>query len=238
MRTPQVLAPDTGTYKLQRALLIYHSPRGGHYVSAHQIDTSGKLLAGHAAKRNDLRELANSIVTNTAIEGWIAPSMLYLGADLIVWHRPAGIDSLFFKTEGKSGPLAKLGSIRAPQPALVFAASRRGWYVWALSGAARPGPDSPLMHAPYFNVWKSGAICTGNVELPKRLAPETTAKFEAAFFGSNFTHPNHNAITKTDTAALWADLHDGAEIFPADELVPTGKTLGQVIAKLIKGDPL
>lgn len=238
MKTPQVLAPDTGTYKLQRALLIYHSPRGGHYVSAHEVDiNNGQLLAGHAAKTSDLRELANSIITRTAVEGWISPSMLYLSADMIIWHRPASIETLFFNTKDR-GPLSGVRSIRAPQPALVFAAFRNGWYVWALAGADRPGPDTPLMNAPYWNVWKSGSICTGNVQLPKRLGPETTAKFEDAFFGSNFTHPNHTAITKTDTAALWADLHDGAETFPADELIPTGKTLGQAIAKLIKGDPL
>src|SRR5271165_839828 len=134
---------------------------------------------------------------------------------------------MFFRTgselEGVSGN-------RFPHPALVFVVRSNVLYVRALFANRRPGPDSKLAAAPYWNIDSNGAVCAGTMRTPKSLTVTSIAAWQQAFFQSEFTHPGGGGrLTKRrgGTTALWKSLA-GKERFPLATLVEL-ETLNQYL---------
>ncbi len=223
-------------YKLKRALLLYQSANGySHYASTHAIRTEGGhpvIGEGKPLSEAALRDVLAKFAGMRGLGGWICPEILYLDRDMIVWHRPPAPRSVFFKAEK---PIGKRSAI-TPQPHLVFAARRHGWNVVAITGT--PGPDARVFHAPHWNVYDGGSICTGNVTLPSQLTPATVKGFEDAFFDSYFTHTNNPKSTShpKGPAALWTELLDGQHAaFPTQYLTPMNCTLEGWVRRLPRG---
>ena len=90
-----------------------------------------------------------------------------------------------------------------------------------------------MFRAPYFNVWESGQICVGNVDLPERATAEKLDEWTSAFFDSWFTHPNvHNNLVRYRGGAyrFWRDMLDGKHVvFPERTLVDLDRTLGEAL---------
>lgn len=226
------------TVRLKHALLVYEDEQTA-FVTAHPVSIikgRPQIGPGVPASRGALADLAGKLAAATVLSGFLPPQLLYLGPRAIAWWRPAAPATMFFNCEGKQ--YAEIGerSGKTPQPALVFAVSGERWYVHAVRGSERPFAGTRLHRAPYFNVWKSGEICTGNVKLPDRLDPEVLGDFESAFFGSNFTHANDpKGLTRYKGGAirLWRDLLAGRhDTFPENSLAATGSTLGDLVKKL------
>ncbi len=234
MKPTCVERPPSSNYKLASAALVY-SNGGDSFITLHDVTTrDGKasIGAGVPATRSRLRRLVETLAPQTAMKGWVDARLLYIAADILVWWRPAGVATMHFARHGKY----RARSGQAMQPPLVFAVSDRGWAVWAVSTTERPTPNTPLAHAPYFNVYEEGGICTGDVKLPRDIGPDTIRQFEDAFFDSRFTHPNHDDITKSAPFEVWASqLDQHPRPFPADELVAIKHTLGDVVGRMTKG---
>jgi PRTRC genetic system protein B len=232
MKSPQVLATEAGEFTLDAAILVYRNSRqASGYISTHTIergdDGRAQLGTGKPACRRDIANLLDFAGADLGIRGWMGENVLYTARDVMVWWRPASPATMFFTSPKAQG--------QAAQPALVFAVAGNAWYVWALERNERPTPSTMLQNAPYFNVWKDGQICTGDVKLPAEIAPDTTADIEATFFNSRFTHPNHDAICTRiiKPADLWKTLmSESGKPFPAQLLVPYEHTLGQVVESL------
>ena len=96
---------------------------------------------------------------------------------------------------------------------------------------------TPLFQAPYFNVYGTGAICQGNVDVPTGgFAGSVADRIEAwnkAFFDSFFTHPNTQGPLvnyKGGPYRFWRDMLDGRHaVFPESALVPLGTSLAKVL---------
>lgn len=152
----------------------------------------------------------------------------------MIWWRPAGKARVFFRTK-------ELGNKSAvvPHPALLFAVIGGQWSVHALKDSVRPTMDTPLFHAPYFNVYDHGNICVGSAAIPDRLSPSTIATWEQAFFESEFTHVN-GQIKKIahprGEYAFWKEMLEGKyDDFPTELLVPKENVVLADLLKPIRG---
>ena len=154
---------------------------------------------------------------------------------LVWWRRPTPARMWFNTSEDE-----RLGQRQgmAPQPGLVFATSGDGWSVWAVKGSERPDRDTAMYQAPYFNVSNTGAICVGNVTTPRGYAASVADGYEAAFWGSRFTHPNVHirrqlTLWRGGCSALWVSMLAGKhKKFPDSALTPLKRTLGDVIEQI------
>jgi PRTRC genetic system protein B len=251
-----ITAQEAGRWVLSQAILVYEAlNRQSVYATVHKVEGNAKgfrLAYGVPATKEACAQLARSLGAAATLSGFTPANLLYLGARTVMWWRPAAPTRVFFDTtksaagdqrEDKShaSVIGKRNGI-TPQPGLVFSVTSSAWYVHALRGTARPEPDTALLRAPYFNVWKSGQVCTGNVRLPETLSTAALDRYERAFFDSEFTHPNvHGAERLTrhpkGSYRLWAELLAGEHAeFPAGQLVDAKLTLKDLAAQLEKAE--
>jgi PRTRC genetic system protein B len=251
-----ITTAERPTWQLSRAVLVYLGERGGAYATLHSVETNGRdhrLASGVPATREACADLARALGATSTLCGFVPPNLLYLGAKSLVWWRPPGRARIFFDTtkdaagdqaDDKSGAalIGKRNGV-VPHPGLVFAVSGGRWYVYAAKGAERPGRSSALLRAPYFNVWASGEICSGNVRLPDTLSTDALERYERAFFDSEFTHPNARGREKlihysSGAYGFWRDMLKAyaASDFPVQHLVELKLTLQGLVKRLEKGD--
>ena len=104
--------------------------------------------------------------------------------------------------------------------------------VWALGEDTRPSMDTPLFLAPYYNLYTHGAMCAGNVALPKTLTERDITNWETYFYDTEFTHSNYHGAAVTQRAGghdkLWRALRFRQEWrgFPKAWLTPA-PTVGE-----------
>ncbi len=253
-------AKEQQRWQLKNAVLVYeaerHTGEGSVYATVHGIRSHGRKLAldaGMPATKEACAELARSLGAASTLSGFVPKDLLYLGARSIAWWRPAAHATLYFDTtkaaagdQQEDKTHAKtIGkrSGRTPQPGLVFAVTPGNWYVYAVKGRGRPDARTTLFRAPYFNVWASGRICTGNVRLPESLSTSALERYERAFFDSEFTHPNVNGRERlvrheSGSYTFWKELLDRPLTiteFPEGALVDAKVTLEGLVKQLEKG---
>jgi PRTRC genetic system protein B len=223
-----------GTLALREAVLIYRGAQGTAFATVHDIaviDGEATILAGKAMTPRAAIALAKGLSKAVSHGGFIPESALYIDGDLLLWWVPPARRHIAFRSKELGAD--ERGEV-VPHPGLVFAASSRVWAVWAVKGDRRPALDTPLYQAPYFNVWQDGRICQGNVEVPQGTTAEKIDAWNAAFFGSFFTHPNvpKNLVKyRGGSTRFWRDMLDGKfATFPEKVLVPANATLQDLLA--------
>ena len=108
-----------------------------------------------------------------------------------------------------------------PMPGLVFVCSP-GREPRIYAARSQPaGPQSPLYHAPLFNVFSEGRTCPGTHKYPERVE-EIPESFFASFFSKAGQHEGRSKKHPKDLLALWEEL-DGKRRYPLRDLVPIGK---------------
>jgi PRTRC genetic system protein B len=224
--------------QLTDALLMYRSGDGAVYATTHpiQMETDNparKIIgAGVPLTKTALAEFAKLVGAATSFDGFVPDNLLYTGPNMIAWWTPASIRKCWFRSPNKfiGTQLAEVA-----HPALVFVAVPGDWFVFALAESARPGPDTKLQHAPHFNVWNGGRICTGNVDLPGTADSSAIGAYERAFFNSNFTHPNRTDATnhRGGMTSLWrAQIKRPNPEQMRRALKPAGETLRKAIERI------
>jgi PRTRC genetic system protein B len=209
--------------KLYQAVLLYKNDHGKRYMATvhgvvqQEADGTPLLGSGQLLSTAALRELTKQLGTSCPAE-FLPENVVARTPELIAWWTPAAVRPMFFRAgselEGVSGK-------RFPHPALLFVVCSNVLYVCALSASLRPGPDSKLAAAPYWNIGSDGAVCAGTMRAPKSLTVTSIAAWQQAFFQSEFTHPGgRGRFTKRrgGTTALWKSLA-GKERFPLSALI-------------------
>lgn len=233
-----IIGDGEAVLKLSSAVLLYESNRGHVYATSHQVSLDPNHLgrpiigAGVPLSKDTLAKFAGAVAAATAFSGFLPESLLFSSPNVIAWWTPAQVRTTWFKKAG-SGTIEGHGP--AAHPALVFVATPNDWFVFALRKSARPAPGDHLCHAPHFNVWEGGRICTGNVDLPATFGAEVIDRYETAFFRSHFTHPNRGDAVKYKGGMqkLWQDQL--AEPDPEKmrrALVDSKETLQAAIARI------
>lgn len=105
-------------------------------------------------------------------------------------------------------------------PGLVFVCSP-GRPPRVYAAKRRPvSRDTPICHAPLFNLFQNGRSCPGTHKYPERVE-EVPESFMASFFTREGQHQGRSRKHPDDLLALWEEL-DGKKRFPLRDLVPLG----------------
>jgi PRTRC genetic system protein B len=154
--------------KLHQAVLVYRNEQGSrhmatvHSVIQSQSDGPPLLGSGQLLTTAVLRELTWALRTACPIE--VLPERVVARtAELLVWWAPAMMRPMFFRAGSE---LSELSGCRFPYPALLFVVCNGALYVRALRLNQRPGGETALFAAPYWNVGNDGSVCTGTMNFP------------------------------------------------------------------------
>lgn len=238
----KVIDPNDTNLNLYAALLLYRSGQNQVFATSHDLieNANGRpvLGPGKPLRKEALAQFAESVADATAYRGMVPASLLYTAPDIIAWWTPAAKRRIWFKTTEKKIGTKSAEVMHLP---LVFIATSSNWYVFVAGTNARPDANTNLYKAPYFNVYADGGICTGNVDLPGQIGPQSISAYEEAFFGSRFTHTNDDKLTnyKGGAYAMWAAQlkQPSKKIVNASVLIDRKETLEQAIKRIIPKGP-
>jgi len=233
----------TNCYKPVKALLIYakSSDNGQEgamdtYVESYDIGKEGKPVNAHPLSDRETADLARTLSYNNGVQqgflrcrGLLPEHLLWLDATGIgsaVWLTPQMEVDLFF-TESLGIPSGK-----ACVPQMIWKASRNQLSVFAFKGKRKPTADTPLYHAPFFNVHASGEVCMGTVSIDiqrNTSLEDFMLLWQRYFFGSYFSHTIGEARTTTNIVQLWTTQVQQGCAFPEAALVATDQKLRSLI---------
>ncbi|MDN3588229.1 PRTRC system protein B [Pedobacter aquatilis] len=215
------------SYLPVKALLFYCSNVDSScYVESHDLDAQGRATNVHPLNFRECAELAEKLRAGENKKDIFLHHKSLLPESLLwyapqtgggaMWHTPKMKASLFF-----SSYLA-IPDGQASLPPLLWKASKEALQVWALQGEGRPQADTPLFHAPFFNLYGDARVCMGNVRilLPKDCCLiEFISLWEKYFFASHFSHLLvDTSPVKMNIVQLWQDLINTGKDFPINQL--------------------
>lgn len=224
-------------YSPFKALLFYKSKKEDYYVESYDMGLDGRAINAHPLNLSECQKLANGLDNSDSVKqsylqgkGIFPENLLYLNSDksgFALWHSPAKKVNLFFKAD--LGIADGMGEI----PPMLWLASRDTLQVWALKSNDRPTNQTVLYHAPFFNVYDSGAVCMGNVKkhIPNGCSlTEFISLWEKFFFNSTFSHTLMNGAVKGDTIiSIWKKQMAQGTPYPLDTLIKSKKTLNHLL---------
>jgi PRTRC genetic system protein B len=238
----QVALSTTTSFELREALLVYRSDRSyssssnqgpSTFVTKHPVKTTREgapsLGPGAPIEKGDVFSLIQQLRGSIPVE-FLPANVLVRTQESVVWWTPSAIRPMFYSKE-KGVELAQLSGKRFPQPPLLFRAQARHMDVRALARDERPTLNTPLFRAPYWNVSDSGDVCLGSTKVPREASVDSLAKWEHAFFESEFTHANGSSKLCEHPGGfigLWKSLI-GKKRFPSECLANANQTLGKFI---------
>ncbi|WDF77138.1 PRTRC system protein B [Mucilaginibacter sp. KACC 22773] len=225
----------TGTfgnlYEPVKALLIMQKTGDGHqsdfYIESYDMDAAGCPINGHPLSIAECNKLAKALqASEKKAQGFLNPAGLMPkniltinsgSSGYAVWHTPPQSVKLLF-TENLD-----ISSGMAQIPALVWKAGKNSLQVFAVTDTDFT-ENTPLCHAPFFNVYPDGRVCMGNVRIgiPKDCGLEQfMERWQDYFFNSYFSHlfSGHQPV-RGNIVQLWQSLTAGQEPFPTDVLIP------------------
>jgi PRTRC genetic system protein B len=205
----------------------YEADRNGQvYVESYDISKQGKPINAHPLSVAEMVSLSKLFQSTDELKslylkpkGLLPANVLYLDAHSeghAVWYTPPMEAELFF-VQDLGIPTGKVHI-----PAMVWKASKNSLNIYALRGKGKPHANTPLYHAPYFNIYENGNVCMGtvNINIDRFTRLEDFINlWQIYFFNSYFSHTigNHQGA-KTDLISLWQQQVTTGKPFPADLL--------------------
>ena len=221
-------------FKLSEAVLIYRAGGEGAFASLHRVkqadDGVPYLAPGEPLTTAFVRTLAQGLGAQVKPE--IFPeNILARTPDLLVWWSRPQQRTMFFG--GTDEEARKMNGLVFAHPALIFKVVGKDLFVRAMATASRPGPETPLKTAPYWNTDSRGLVCAGSMRVPESSDIVSIPGWEGAYFQSEFTHAA-GAVRLTSHAGgfieLWRSLV-GRKRFPVQYLTDAGETLQEFVAR-------
>ena len=220
-------------FRLAQAVLVYRGGGDGAFASLHQVkqDENGipYLTPGEALTTAFLRTLAQGLGAQVKPE--ILPdNILARTPDMLVWWSRPRPRVMFFG--GTDEEARKLNGLVFPHPALIFKVAGKDLFVRAMATNSRPGPDTLLKTAPYWDTDGQGLVCAGSMRVPESSDIASIPAWQDAYFQSEFTHAA-GAVRLTSSPGgfigLWKGLA-GRKRFPVQYLTDVGETLQEFVA--------
>lgn len=222
-----------------KALVIYRSgeEKPDYYTEAYSFNQHGRMVDPHPLSLQESEQLAATLRTSSELSDTFLQSRELLPAKLLytrhgsngfaIWFTPTMHHFLAFT------PDLKLPDGTYPIPPMIWKASRSGISVFALSKDEVPGMKTILYKAPFFNVYDTGNVCMGTVDIDidRQMHLEAfMAKWEELFFNSKFSHVlGGNSPVKGNIIQLWQSLHNSRKKFPVTKLIKHSLTLKNLI---------
>lgn len=223
----------------RKALLVYQSTGDQHdvYVEAFDMDSKGYPVNAHPLNTEEATALADSLDSSPAMQrsflkpkGLLPDAVLYINPDkngFAIWYTPPQKANLFFVPE-LGIPCGK-----AALPAMVWKASLDSLHIYAIRETKKPTLKTPLYYAPFFNVYKTGRVCMGTVdiEISRHSTLETFLQaWQQYFFNSYFSHLiDEYCPVSVNIVQLWQGQVNTKKKFPFDALVKTNKTIKDLL---------
>ncbi|WP_278353986.1 PRTRC system protein B [Chryseobacterium gleum] len=229
-----------GTLYHPKSALVLYVTEGNNaqsYVENFDIDSNGNMINAHPLTVREAQRLSATLNIQTKKDkdflksnGIISTNVLFIDASengKVIWYTKSQKRQLYF-TERLSIPNG-----RAHIPPLLWCANKRGIRIFALDTNRRPTEETQLLYAPFLNVYESGNVCMGSVDINIKNSAsleEFMEEWENYFFNSYFSHlvNNHNPI-KGNCVNLWKNQILNKEAFPIDVLLTSNLTLKNLL---------
>lgn len=226
-------------YRLQSALMVYGKssydgiPYRHPFVTMHKvnhIEGEPELGPGQLVTPAALIDLVLGLGFKIPTE--ILPeNVIVRGSDSIAWWSPAKVRMIFFSDRNNDATMKILNGKKYPIPALIFKVSGTQLWIRALAENKRPGVETKLCMAPFWNCYANATVCLGSSKIPSTKRVEQIFEWEDSFFASEFTHAagnNKSCRFKGGFLSMWLSLQ-GQATFPTEYLRPLNQTLKQFV---------
>lgn len=234
------ITQDFGTlYHPVSALVIYQTKGRNRdtYVEHFDMDKNGSPTNAHPLTEREARAFTRALTTdNEKSKAFLKPKGIL--STKVLWINPSENGSGIWYTKARTEELFFTKSLEIPNgtagvPAMLWYANKQSLMVFALASDRRPTDKTTLYHAPFFNVYDSGSVCMGtvNVNIKNSASVEEFIQaWERYFFNSYFSHliNNHNPI-KGNCVTLWKELINTGGAFPKEVLIKTGRTIKNLL---------
>lgn len=223
-------------YYPKRAIVNYGSADGSIYFECYDINKAGKLRNARALSSKEAQSLAKTMHSFTGSStGFLTPQsifnddVLYLSTGDMgraIWYTPAGQRQLLFSDA------LDIPSGQFQLPGLIWSATANELALFAVRDFHSQKQETILYHAPFFNLYRNGKVCMGNVN--KKFPPDCSLeefrdRWQEYFFNSYFTHLIDGHIPIKDIVSLWQRLERTGSPFPTAKLKPASLTLKDLL---------
>lgn len=226
-------------YNPVSALVFYESSDRDRetYVEHFDMDSNGNPINAHPLTVREAKYLSKALSVETIRskeflkpQSIITQNILHINPSAngsVIWYSKSHKQNLFFSEN------LEIANGQAQIPALLWFANKQGLIIFALTSDRRPTEKTKLYHAPFFNVYDSGNVCMGTVDVNIKSSTsveEFTKAWEDYFFNSYFSHlmNGHNPI-KGNCVTLWKELINTENSFPKNVLKKSNKTLKDLL---------
>ena len=222
-------------YYPKSALVFYQKPKSlDTYIEFFDINKQGIPINAHPLTVDEAKYLKEFLTADEKkqsmkTQGILASNILSFDPNKqkVLWYCKSQRKKLLF-TE-KLGIPAGTASL----PPLLWQADAHSLNIYALISNKRPTMQAKLYDAPFFNMYESGQVCMGNVEIQinEEISIEDfIEQWENYFFNSYFSHliDNHNPI-KGNCVSLWESLVNSTQAFPMDILKQSSTSLKELL---------
>ena len=219
-----------------KGLVIYQGDTAGLYVESFDFSLAGNPINFHPLTELESKALGETLfpVSDSKgflyIKGLIPSELLHINTShqgCAVWQTGIRKIPLFFKDQlGIPSGLAYV-------PPLLWKATKKTLYVFALPDKKRPGLQTQLYRAPFFNIHDDGEVCMGDVTV--NIADDCAldsfiAQWERYFFTSYFSHLIGSKCPVTgNIVQLWKGLVQTGNRFPVERLIQSSRTLKSLL---------
>ncbi|MCO6148918.1 prokaryotic E2 ligase family D protein [Flavobacterium sp. NRK1] len=226
-------------YQPKAALVVFTaSGFTAPYIEYYDMDETGSPVNPHPLTVREAQSLAKALDTREQAgkaflrpEGILPTSVLHLDPSdngSVIWYTKPQRQKLYFAES------LGLENGRIALPALVWKATKKELQIFALKSKTKPKAETPLFHAPFFNLYQKGNVCMGTVNVAIKSAAtleEFITAWQGYFFGSYFSHHinEHNPVG-VNLFNLYKELMaDPEKPFPTDTLRTTPITLKNLL---------
>ncbi|WP_217607215.1 prokaryotic E2 ligase family D protein [Chitinophaga sp. GbtcB8] len=240
MNTAMDITRNFGTLYHPKSALVFYETGGSNsdmYVEYFDMDKNGNPVNAHPLTIREAQRLSKALrLQEKESQSFLRPkgilpnNVLHINSaenGNVTWYTKQQVRQLYFSE--------KLGlpNGNACVPPLLWHANRNALMVFALASDRKPSEKTVLYHAPFFNVYDSGNVCMGNVDVQIKASAsleEFMNAWETYFFNSYFSHlmQDHNPI-KGNCVSLWGKLLRTGEPFPKDVLVKNNRTVKNIL---------
>jgi PRTRC genetic system protein B len=227
-------------YNPVKAFVVYEKNNADKtiYVEAYDMDKNGYPINAHPLSLRESTQLANALDTSDELKrnflkplGLLPNNVLYINTNhdgYAIWHTPSQRVDLFFVNS------LAIPNGKASVPPLLWKASKNTLWIYAMDINTEINEQTPLSHAPFFNLYEDGRVCMGTVSISIKtdcLLEEFILQWEQYFFNSYFSHliPDKSPV-KGNIIQLWQKLVNSRKQFPIKLLIKNGLTLKKLLS--------
>ncbi|MGG7468657.1 PRTRC system protein B [Chryseobacterium arthrosphaerae] len=231
---------DLGTLYHPTSALVFYQTNDrikDVYVEHFDIETNGNPINAHPLTVREAKFLSKALHIETKRSGEFLKLKNILSENIL--HINPSKGSVIWYTKGQNIKLFFSESLGIPNgmvqvPALLWSANKQNLIIFALASGRRPSEKTMLYHAPFFNIYESGSVCMGTVDVNIKNSAsieEFTQAWENYFFNSYFSHlmNGHDPI-KGNLVNLWNELINTGNPFPKKLLKKTNRNLKDLLS--------